>query len=164
MSRIIQAGTAAAAAALLGGMALASPASAAPGAAQTVSATYDCGAFGVTDLEIEASASGGVGSVKVSTSGGLAPADIPADSVTATLRLERAAGGTVDFTGTANEAAPAGQPLTVGPLTAPVVAGDSLDSYIPATGSSDVSLSLNILGVQNTCKAVSKQTPGPLVF
>lgn len=164
MSRIVQAGTVAAVAALLGGMALASPASAAPGVAQTVTATYDCGAFGVTDLEIEASAAGGVGSVKVSTSGGLAPADIPADSVTATLRLERASGGTVDFTGTANEAASAGQPLTVGPLTAPIVGGDSLDSYIPAAGSGDVSLSLNILGVPNTCKAVSKQTPGPLVF
>ncbi|MBO8202779.1 hypothetical protein JW613_31560 [Streptomyces smyrnaeus] len=164
MRRIIQAGTVATTAALLGGLALASPASAAPTAVQTVTATYDCGAYGVTDLKIEASAEGGVGSVKVSTSGGLAPADIPADSITATLRLERASGGTVDFSGTANEAAPAGQPVTIGPLTAPVAAGDSLDSYIPAAGSDDASLSLEILGVANTCKAVSKQTPGPIVF
>lgn len=164
MRRIIQAGTVASTAVLLGGLALAAPASAAPAAAQTVTATYDCGSYGVTDLKIEASAEGGVGSVKVSTSGGLAPADIPADSVTATLRLERASGGTVDFTGTANEAAPAGEPLTVGPLTAPVTEGDSLDSYIPADGSDVASLDLEILGQANTCKAVSKQTPGPIVF
>ncbi|WP_228974902.1 hypothetical protein [Streptomyces sp. DH12] len=159
---------------LLGGIATAAPATAAQSAAasssasasvsQTVTARYDCGAYGVTDLTLEASASGGVGSVRISTSGGLAPFDIPADSISATLRLERAAGGTAVFSGTANDAAAAGQPVTIGPLTGAVSAGDSLDSYVPAAGSGDVSLSLDVLGIANTCNAVGKQTPGPIVF
>lgn len=165
MRQFVKISTVAAASLLLGGAALAAPASAVPTAAtQTATASYDCGSYGVTTLSIEASAAGGVGSVKVSTSGGLAPVDIPANSITATLRLQNAGGGTVAFTGTANDAAAAGQPVTVGPLTSAVVAGDSLDSYIPAAGSSDYSLSLDIMGAQNTCKAVTKQTPGPFGF
>lgn len=164
MRHIAKAATVATGALLLGGVALATPSAAAPAAGQIVTARYDCGSYGVTDLTIEASAANGVGSVKVSTSGGLAPADIPADSITATLRLARDSGGTVAFTGTANQAAAAGQPVTIGPLNAPVSAGDSLDSYIPAAGSTDASLALRILGTDNTCKAVSKQTPGPIVF
>jgi hypothetical protein len=150
---------------LLGGVAAAAPATAVgAAAAQTVTATYDCGAFGVTDLTIEADADNGVGSVRISTSGGLAPVDIPADSITATLSLQRATGGTVAFSGTANKAAAAGEPVVIGPLTGAVSAGDSLDSYIPAAGSGEVSLSLNVLGTSNTCNAVTKQTPGPIVF
>ncbi|MFG2558594.1 hypothetical protein [Streptomyces sp. NPDC048496] len=152
---------------LLGGLAIAAPATAVESAAaatQTVTATYDCGPYGTTDLTIEASADNGVGSVRISTSGGLAPADIPADSISATLRLERSVGGTVAFSGTANDAAKAGQPVTIGPLTGVVSAGDSLDSYIPAAGSAEASLSLNVLGAANTCDAVSKQIPGPIVF
>lgn len=151
---------------LLGGVAAAAAPAAAveAAAAQTVTATYDCGAFGVTDLTIEAEADNGVGSLRISTSGGLAPADIPADSITATLSLERATGGTVAFSGTANEAAGAGEPVVIGPLTGAVSAGDSLDSYIPAAGSGEVSLSLNVLGMSNTCNAVTKQNPGPIVF
>ncbi|MFC8128437.1 hypothetical protein [Streptomyces sp. NPDC057302] len=164
MRHIIKASTVATAALLVGGVALATPSAAAPTASQTVTASYDCGSYGVSDLKIEASAANGTGSVKISTSGGLAPVDIPADSITATLTLERAGGGTVNFTGTANDAAAAGQPVTIGALTGAVSAGDSLDSYIPAAGSADASLSLNILGSENTCKAVSKQTPGPIVF
>ncbi|MGW7071181.1 hypothetical protein ACWGII_19795 [Streptomyces sp. NPDC054855] len=164
MRHILKASTVATAALFAGGIALAAPSVAAPTTSQTVTASYDCGSYGVSDLTIEASAADGVGSVKISTSSGLAPIDIPANSITATLRLERAGGGTVDFTGTANDAAAAGQPVTIGALTGAVSAGDSLDSYIPAAGSADTSLTLNILGSENTCKAVSKQTPGPIVF
>lgn len=150
---------------LLGGVAAAAPTAAVEAAAaQTVTASYDCGAFGVTDLTIEAEADNGVGSVRISTSDGLAPVDLPADSITATLSLERATGGTVAFSGTANEAAGAGEPVVIGPLTGAVSAGDSLDSYIPAAGSGEVSLSLDVNGTSNTCNAVTKQTPGPIVF
>ncbi|UUS31121.1 MULTISPECIES: hypothetical protein [Streptomyces] len=166
MRQILSTTAVATAGLLLGGIATAAPATAVQSAAasQTVTARYDCGAYGVTDLTIEASASGGAGSVRISTSGGLAPFDIPADSISATLRLERAAGGTVAFSGTANDAAAAGQPVTIGPLTGAVSAGDSLDSYVPAAGATDVSLSLNVLGIVNSCNAVGKQTPGPIVF
>ncbi|MFF2407948.1 hypothetical protein [Streptomyces sp. NPDC058092] len=153
------------AALFLGSLATVVPASASQTAdVQTVTATYDCGSYGTTDLTIHASAASGVGSVKISTSAGLAPVDIPANSITATLRLARAAGGTVSFSGTANDAAAAGRPVVIGALTGSVAAGDSLDSYIPAAGSGDASLSLNILGTANTCVAVSKQSPGPIVF
>ncbi|MEU5124689.1 hypothetical protein [Streptomyces mobaraensis] len=170
MRKKLTAASVAAAALLLGGLATAGPAAAAAGSAagssgvQTVTARYDCGRFGVTDLTIEGSADHGVGSIRFSTSGGIAPADIPADSVSATLRLRKADGGIASFSGTANAATPAGQPVVVGPLTGPVAAGDRLDSYIPAAGSGDSSLSLNVLGTANTCTAVSLQTPGPLVF
>ncbi|GFH36367.1 hypothetical protein [Streptomyces pacificus] len=149
---------------LLGGLAVAAPATAVESAAsQTVTATYDCGPYGTTDLTIEASTGNGVVAVRISTSGGVAPADIPADSISATLRLERSAGGTVAFSGTANDAAAADQPVTIGPLTGVVSAGESLDSYIPGAGSTEASLDLNVLGTANTCDAVTQQSPGPII-
>ncbi|MBZ4322459.1 hypothetical protein [Streptomyces huiliensis] len=164
MRKKLTATSVATAALLLGGLAVAGPAAATPAGVQVVSARYDCGPFGVTDLTIEATADNGVGSVRFSTGAGLAPADIPAGSISATLRLRKADGGVASFSGTANAATPAGQPVVVGPLTGPVAAGDRLDSYLPAAGSGDTSLSLNVLGTANTCTAVTAQTPGPLVF
>ncbi|MFI9724363.1 hypothetical protein ACIHFE_32805 [Streptomyces sp. NPDC052396] len=151
------------AALLAGGLAVSAPAMA-DSSVQTVTAQYDCGAYGVSTLTLRASSGNGTGSIAISTPSGLAPVDIPANSISASLALQQSTGGTVTFAGTANDAAAAGQPVTIGPLTAPVTSGEQVDSYIPAVGSTDTSLTLNVLGQTNTCKAVSLQSPGPITF
>ncbi|MGK5639854.1 hypothetical protein ACSNOK_16300 [Streptomyces sp. URMC 126] len=153
---------------LLGGLgAAAAPSMAAEqvtAATQTATAKYDCGSYGVIDVSLDASAEGGVGSLYLTNDSIRFPVEIPADSTSTALTLQRPDGNTVTFSGTSNPAIPAGGKATVGPLTGPVEAGDRLDSYIPAAGSSDVSARLTILGVENTCKAVTKQSPGAFAF
>ncbi|KAB7833092.1 hypothetical protein [Streptomyces mobaraensis] len=148
------------------GLGAAAPAIAAQECAvkQSTTAQYDCGQFGVLNISLEGSAENGVGSLYLSNDQHLFPVDIPADSTSTSLTLQRPDGSTVTFSGTSNPAIPANTKVTVGPLKAQVKAGDKLDSYIPAAGSSDVSARLSILGVNNTCKAVTKQTPGPFSF
>ncbi|MBZ4323765.1 hypothetical protein [Streptomyces huiliensis] len=159
--------TAAIASTALLGLGMAAPAMAAEDChvtPQSASAQYDCGQFGVLNISLEASAENGVGSLYLSNDQHLFPVDIPADSTSTSLTLQRADGSTVTFSGTSNPAIPANTKVTVGPLKAQVKAGDKLDSFIPAAGSSDVSARLSILGVNNTCKALTKQTPGPFSF
>jgi hypothetical protein len=138
------------------------PSAAVAVAPETASATYDCGTWGGGTAQLAATQDGTTATITL-TSSVTAPIAIGADTLSADLLLTLNGGSTqTHFTGTANPAMAAGDPIEVGPLTGTVASGDSLDSYL-ATGDA-YSLQIVYLGIAVTCQATTVQDPGPFVF
>ncbi|WP_405737396.1 hypothetical protein OG885_30260 [Streptomyces sp. NBC_00028] len=125
-----------------------------PGSA-TINA--DCGSFGSGEATITATQDGTAATMTVNSSAITAPIGLSEDSITSTLTLVNAAGGTRSFTATENPAMAAGDPVQVGPLPGVVASGDSLEAY-------GGSLTMTVFGITITCTATAAQSPGPFVF
>ncbi|MEU9291986.1 hypothetical protein AB0D57_47285 [Streptomyces sp. NPDC048275] len=148
--------TAAASAGLLAGVVALAPAATAV-SPTTVTAEYDCGTWGSTTLTLTATQNGTNATITLISTDVIVPIAVPANSVSATLRLEKNGGpATTLFTGQTN---PAGPLTRLGPLIGAVAPGDSLDSSLGGD-----SLSFVVFGVSGRCVAVTKQSPGPFVF
>ncbi|WP_053849751.1 hypothetical protein [Streptomyces sp. NRRL B-24085] len=122
----------------------------------TATIDADCGVYGSGEATLTATQDGTAATVTV-TSAINAPLALDEDSITSTLTLVDANGGTTTFTGTENPAIAAGDPVTVGPLNGTVASGDSLESY-------GGSLRIVVFGITVTCTATGPQAPGPFVF
>ncbi|MCT9076852.1 hypothetical protein [Streptomyces fulvoviolaceus] len=122
----------------------------------TATITADCGSFGSGEATLTATQDGTAATLTV-TSAITAPIALAEDSISSTLTLVNAAGGTTAFTGTENPAIAAGDPVTVGPLDGTVASGDSLEAY-------GGTLQITVLGITVTCTATGPQSPGPFVF
>ncbi|WP_327356109.1 hypothetical protein [Streptomyces sp. NBC_01304] len=139
----------------LAGLAFAPAAAAvAPGAA-TVSA--DCGIYGSGEATLTATQSGTTATITVTSSEITTPVAVEANTVNSTLKMSKAGGGTVEFTGSSNPAMPAGGGVNSGPLTGTVASGDTLDAF-PG------SVTLVVMGINVTCNSTGAQAPGPFVF
>ncbi|MGW2569171.1 hypothetical protein [Streptomyces sp. NPDC001537] len=123
---------------------------------QSATITADCGSFGGGQATLTATQDGTAATVTV-TSAITAPIALSQDSISSTLTLVDASGGTTAFTGTRNPAMAAGDPVTVGPLSGTVASGDSLEAY-------GGSLQMTVFGITITCTATAPQSPGPFVF
>ncbi|GAA2499479.1 hypothetical protein [Streptomyces longisporus] len=123
---------------------------------QSATITADCGSFGGGQATLTATQDGTAATITV-TSAITAPIALSQDSISSTLTLVNASGGTTAFTGTKNPAMAAGDPVTVGPLSGTVASGDSLEAY-------GGSLQMTVFGITITCTATGPQSPGPFVF
>ncbi|MGW2723916.1 hypothetical protein [Streptomyces sp. NPDC001492] len=123
---------------------------------QSATITADCGSFGGGQATLTATQDGTAATLTV-TSSITAPIALSQDSISSTLTLVDASGGTTAFTGTRNPAMAAGDPVTVGPLSGTVASGDSLEAY-------GGSLQMTVFGITITCTATGPQSPGPFVF
>ncbi|MEV6946209.1 hypothetical protein AB0N07_30325 [Streptomyces sp. NPDC051172] len=123
---------------------------------QSATITADCGSFGGGQATLTATQDGTAATVTV-TSAITAPIALSQDSISSTLTLVDASGGTTAFTGTKNPAMATGDPVTVGPLSGTVASGDSLEAY-------GGSLQMTVFGITITCTATGPQSPGPFVF
>jgi hypothetical protein len=124
---------------------------------QTATISADCGTFGSGEATLTATQDGTAATLTVKSSAITAPIALGEDSITSTLTLVKAGGGTVDFTGTENPAMAAGAPVEVGPLSGTVASGDSLEAF-------GGSLKMTVFGITITCTATGPQSPGPFVF
>ncbi|MFJ3665000.1 hypothetical protein ACIPSE_00945 [Streptomyces sp. NPDC090106] len=123
----------------------------------TATINADCGAFGGGEATITATQDGTAATMTVDSSAITAPIGLAADSITSTLTLVNASGGTRSFTATENPAMAAGDPVQVGPLPGTVASGDSLEAY-------GGSLTMTVFGITITCTATAAQSPSPFVF
>ncbi|MGW3987450.1 hypothetical protein [Streptomyces sp. NPDC004830] len=123
----------------------------------TATISADCGRFGSGRGTLTATQSGTAVTVTIRSSAITAPISLGKDTLTSTLTLVRAGGGTVSFTGRANPALAAGAPVQVGPLRGTVARGDRLEAH-------GGSLRLTAFGLTATCTAAGPQSPGPFVF
>ena len=121
----------------------------------TATLSFNCGFFGSGSATITASQSGATAAFTLTTSAITSPIGVAANSVTSTLTMAANGHGTKTFTGHSNPAITAGQPISTGPLTGPVAAGDSLTAQ---------SLTVVVFGITVTCTATSAQSPGPFQF
>ncbi|MFD5947058.1 hypothetical protein ACFWAZ_16000 [Streptomyces collinus] len=124
---------------------------------QTATINADCGTFGSGEATLTATQDGTAATLTVKSSAITAPIGLGEDSISSTLTLVKAGGGTVDFTGTENPAMAAGAPVEVGPLSGTVASGDSLEAF-------GGSLKMTVFGITITCTASGPQSPGPFVF
>jgi hypothetical protein len=124
---------------------------------QTATISADCGSFGSGEATLTATQDGTAATLTVKSSAITAPIALGEDSITSTLTLVKAGGGTVDFTGTENPAMAAGAPVEVGPLSGTAASGDSLEAF-------GGSLRMTVFGITITCTATGPQSPGPFVF
>jgi hypothetical protein len=124
---------------------------------QTATINADCGTFGSGEATLTATQDGTAATLSVKSSAITAPIGLGEDSISSTLTLVKAGGGTVDFTGTENPAMAAGAPVEVGPLSGTVASGDSLEAF-------GGSLKMTVFGITITCTASGPQSPGPFVF
>ncbi|MEU6914531.1 hypothetical protein [Streptomyces olindensis] len=124
---------------------------------QTATISADCGTFGSGAATLTATQDGTAATVTVKSSAITAPIALGADSISSTLTLVKAGGGSVTFTGKKNPAMAAGAPVEVGPLNGTVASGDSLEAY-------GGSLKMTVFGITITCTATGPQSPGPFVF
>ncbi|MER6342932.1 hypothetical protein ACWC10_01765 [Streptomyces sp. NPDC001595] len=124
---------------------------------QSATFTLACGGFGEGAVTLVAAQSGSTATITLRAAAVTTPIAVPADSISSTLTLARAGGGTVAFSGTENPAMPAGGTVTIGPLKGTVASGDRLT----ADGGS---LRLTLSGFTLTCAASGPQSPGPFVF
>ncbi|MEU6670706.1 hypothetical protein [Streptomyces sp. NPDC046727] len=124
---------------------------------QSATINASCGIFGGGAATLTATQSGTSATVTLTSTAIKAPVAVAQDSITSTLTLVKASGGTTVFTGTKNPAMASGAAVSVGPLPGTVASGDSLEAY-------GGSLKMVIFGVTVTCKASAKQSPGPFVF
>ncbi|MFF7734655.1 hypothetical protein [Streptomyces sp. NPDC007984] len=124
---------------------------------QTATISADCGTFGGGEATLTATQDGTAATLTVKSSAITAPIALGEDSISSTLTLVKAGGGTVDFTGTKNPAMAAGAPVEVGPLSGTVASGDSLEAF-------GGSLKMTVFGITITCTASGPQSPGPFVF
>lgn len=122
----------------------------------TATIDADCGIYGSGEATLTATQDGTAATLTV-TSAINAPLALSEDSITSTLTLVDANGGTTSFSGTENPAIAAGDPVTVGPLSGTVASGDSLEAY-------GGSLQIVVFGITVTCTATGPQSPGPFVF
>lgn len=139
--------------AVAGALVLAPAANAVTPGSATLS--FNCGAFGSGTATVTAAQSGTTATFTLTTSAITSPISISANSVSSTLTMAAKAGGTKTYTGHANPAITAGQPISTGPLTGSVAAGDSLSAS---------SLKVVVFGISVTCTATSAQSPGPFQF
>lgn len=139
--------------AVTGALVLAPAASAVTPDSATLS--FDCGSFGSGSATIDASQSGTTATFDLSTSAITSPINVGANSVSSSLTMANSAGDARTFTGNSNPAITAGQPISTGPLTGTVAAGDSLSGQ---------SLNVVVFGISVTCTATSAQSPGPFQF
>ncbi len=123
----------------------------------TATITADCGGFGGGEATLTATQNGTAATMTVDSSAITAPIGLGEDSISSTLTLVKAGGGTVAFTGTKNPAMAAGDPVQVGPLSGTVASGDSLEAF-------GGSLKMTVFGITITCTASGPQSPGPFVF
>ncbi|WP_369195719.1 hypothetical protein [Streptomyces djakartensis] len=123
----------------------------------TATISADCGTFGSGRGTLTATQSGTAVAFTVTSSAITAPVPLGKDTITSTLTLVRAGGGTVSFTGKANRAMAAGALVEVGPLRGTVARGDRLEAH-------GGSLRLTAIGLTATCTAAGPQPPGPFVF
>ncbi|WP_425473925.1 hypothetical protein [Streptomyces qinzhouensis] len=121
-------------------------------------ADYDCGTWGGGQARLTATQSGTRATITL-RSAVMTPVAVGADSINATLTFAKAGGGTKSFTGTRNPALPAWGPVEIGPLSATVAPGDTLNSYFAGPA-----LTMSIFGFPVSCDAVTSQSPGPFVF
>ncbi|MEU6591491.1 hypothetical protein ABZ923_20095 [Streptomyces sp. NPDC046881] len=124
---------------------------------QSATITANCGIFGGGTATLTATQSGGSATLTLTSTAIKAPVAVAQDSITSTLTMVKASGGTTVFSGTKNPAMASGSAVTVGPLPGTVAPGDSLEAY-------GGSLKMVIFGVTVTCTATAKQAPGPFVF
>lgn len=124
---------------------------------ETATINADCGSFGGGEASLTATQSGTSATITLKSSAVTAPIALGADSISSTLKLAKAGGGTVEFTGKVNPAMAAGDPVQVGPLPGTVASGDSLEAF-------GGSLEMSVLGITITCTATGPQSPGPFVF
>ncbi|MGW0294045.1 hypothetical protein [Streptomyces tuirus] len=124
---------------------------------QTATIGGDCGSFGSGEATLTATQDGTAATLTVRSSAITAPIALGEDSISSTLTLVKADGGTVDFAGTENPAMAAGAPVEVGPLSGTVASGDSLEAF-------GGSLRMTVFGMTITCTATGPQSPGPFVF
>ncbi|MFD3502056.1 hypothetical protein ACFWWT_24470 [Streptomyces sp. NPDC058676] len=123
----------------------------------TATITADCGTFGSGEATLTATQDGTAATVTVTSAAITAPIALTQDSISSTLTLVNAAGGTTAFTGTKNAAMAAGDPVNVGPLDGTVASGDTLEAF-------GGSLQMTVFGITITCTATGPQSPGPFVF
>ncbi|MFF8871158.1 hypothetical protein [Streptomyces massasporeus] len=124
---------------------------------QTATISADCGTFGSGEATLTATQDGTAATLTVKSSAITAPIALGEDSISSTLTLVKAGGGTVHFAGTENPAMAAGAPVEVGPLSGTVASGDSLEAF-------GGSLKMTVFGITITCTATGPQSPGPFVF
>lgn len=117
--------------------------------------SYGCGSWGSGPATITAGQDGSTATFTVTTSAITSPVNLAADWLDSSLTMVNNGSGTLSFTGSSNLAITAGQPVSTGPLTGTVAAGDSLEGQ---------SLTAVVFGVSVTCTATSAQSPGPFVF
>ncbi|WP_405653698.1 hypothetical protein [Streptomyces sp. RK9] len=122
---------------------------------QEASIGFECGSFGSGSAALKATQNGTAATIEVSTSAITAPIDVGAGAVDSTLTLTKNGSGTTTFSGNSNPAIPAGSPVSTGPLSGTVAAGDSLEAS---------SLKIVVFGITVNCTATSAQTPGPFKF
>ncbi|MFD4415132.1 hypothetical protein [Streptomyces sp. NPDC058476] len=137
------------------GLAFAPTAAAVTPQTATINATCSIGGSGSATLT--ATQNGTAATITLSSTDITAPIAVAQDSVSSTLSLVKASGGTSVFTGTKNPAIAAGGGVTVGPLDGTVASGDSLEAY-------GGSLQMVVFGITITCTADAPQSPGPFVF
>lgn len=123
----------------------------------TATITATCSIVGDGEATLTATQTGTAATITVTSTEITTPIALGQDSVTSTLTLVKASGGTTVFSGTKNPAIPAGGGVSVGPLDGTVAPGDSLEAF-------GGSLQLVVLGIPITCNANAPQSPGPFVF
>ncbi|MCX5557602.1 hypothetical protein [Streptomyces sp. NBC_00038] len=123
----------------------------------TATITATCSIVGDGEATLTATQTGTAATITVTSTAITTPIALGQDSVTSTLTLVKASGGTTVFSGTKNPAIPAGGGVSVGPLDGTVAPGDSLEAF-------GGSLQLVVLGIPITCNANAPQSPGPFVF
>ncbi|MDX3382056.1 hypothetical protein PV682_11395 [Streptomyces niveiscabiei] len=157
--------TASAVTALAASLALAGSAVAVAPASAT--ASYNCDAAGSGTIKLTAADSGGVKSVKLDSTDIVAQFPYAANSVTTTLKLKKASGAEVQFSGAVHPAATTGAPLSFGPLplsSGSLAAGDVTDSAVLAgtPSASNWSLKFVVTNAGGTftsyCTATSTQS------
>ncbi|MFI6334446.1 hypothetical protein [Streptomyces sp. NPDC050535] len=123
----------------------------------TATITATCSLVGDGEATLTATQTGTAATITVTSTEITTPIALGQDSVTSTLTLVKASGGTTVFSGTKNPAIPAGGGVEVGPLDGTVATGDSLEAF-------GGSLQLVVFGIPITCNANAPQSPGPFVF
>ncbi|WP_432173404.1 hypothetical protein [Streptomyces sp. Tue6028] len=147
--------------ALAGGTLAATALAFAPAAAavtpQTATINATCSIGGSGSATLTATQSGTAATVTLSSTDITAPISVAQDSISSTLTMVKASGGTTVFSGTKNPAIAAGGGVAVGPLDGTVASGDSLEAF-------GGSLQMVVFGITITCTADAAQSPGPFVF
>ncbi|MEU1194831.1 hypothetical protein ABZ446_01225 [Streptomyces sp. NPDC005813] len=148
-------------AALAGGTLAATALAFAPAAAavtpQTATINATCSIGGSGSATLTATQSGTAATITLSSTDITAPISVAQDSISSTLTMVKASGGTTVFSGTKNPAIAAGGGVAVGPLDGIVASGDSLEAF-------GGSLQMVVFGITITCTADAAQSPGPFVF
>ncbi|GAA4999043.1 hypothetical protein [Streptomyces siamensis] len=148
-------------AALAGGTLAATALAFAPAAAavtpQTATINATCSIGGSGSATLTATQSGTAATITLSSTDITAPISVAQDSISSTLTMVKAGGGTTVFSGTRNPAIAAGGGVAVGPLDGTVASGDSLEAF-------GGSLQMVVFGITITCTADAAQSPGPFVF